>query len=235
MRHTELLALLREAEGRVPELTCRVTPASFSLNEPDLTAFPRPLDWSWPSCAETLLAWKARGIMMRLPLLWQLESPLRGACDAAGAFVFINDPGNMPLGAAAVRQANIDAVLTDPNDAIMFSQYLSDNNTPLPAFLIVHPLGEPIAAPTPALQRTRVARELHLFPGVPLFVQCVQCSNTKESLFHSVDGYEIESKGAIQTISGKDGEPVALKNYVLPLKLVQEGACSCGKTILRVQ
>lgn len=233
MSHQELLSLLREAEGRFVDSAYRIVPASFSLNDTELTGFPVDAQWRWPSCARTLRSWDAHGVMMRAPLLWQLEVPLRHACDEAEAFVFINDAGNMPLGAAAIRQARIDAVITGLEDADAFASHLREHSVPLPAFLLVASLDE-AARPLPhSLSNARVSRELHLFPGVPVFAQCATLSASAEPRFHSTDGHSVEVREG-RALCTSQGHGIALRDYELPFALVSEGACACGSETWRV-
>lgn len=105
--------------------------------------------------------------MARLPLFWQLEIPLFHACRHAGSFLFINDVGNMPLGAAAIRTAEIDTIVTDFDDAVAFSAYLAQSTCPIPQkwFIVRPPLraGKPLPS---HLAHVEVAEEVHETPGI---------------------------------------------------------------------
>lgn len=173
----------------------------------------------------------SRGILMRLPLFWQLESPLYTACRATGAPLFVNDQGNMPVGDAALRLAELDTVVTGAADATMFSSYLSEHGTPLPMWFIIHPLpSEPWDIP-PALKKNdvRVAQEVHLFPGVPLLEQCPSLADNKEPVFHASGSYAIEYSDAKTLISSIKDDLASLKRYELPVQLKEDGTCPCGK------
>lgn len=232
MKHGELLTLLREAESRVSDASWRLFPACFDGSDSTLTAYATPLSWTWRSAAETLSTWNSRGVMMRLPLFWQLESPLREACDSSGAFIFVNDPGNMPLGAAALRQAGVDTVVTDKDDAATFSAYLREQGVPLPAFLLIEPLATSVSKLPISFEGASVSRELHLFPGVSLFVQCAALSKNKETRFHAADGFTltVDTQGA--RVSGSIDALVPLHDYELPFPASTHGTCLCGKEIV---
>lgn len=233
MSRQDFLTRLKEAAPGFPALSARIVPASFELSDPDLCGYPLSADWSWPSCADTLRSWSAHGVMMRLPLLWQLEVPLRLACDAAEAFIFVNDPGNAPLGAAAILQAGVDAVITDAADAASFARTLKERNVPLPAFLIVCDAHAPLRALEEPLRGARVSREAHAFPGVPILRQCETLSASPEPRFHALDGWELRLEGGRTLVHGNASCAIPLKDYELPTAYVSEGACACGKEALR--
>jgi hypothetical protein len=170
--------------------------------------------------------------MMRLPLFWQLESPLRGACDSSGAFIFVNDLGNMPLGASALRQAGVDTVVTGREDAAAFSEYLNAQGLALPAFLLVEPVTEHVSALPPSLEGAFVSRELHLFPGVPLFIQCAALSEEKGAHFHTADACTLTVETGGARVSRGTEALVPLRDYTLPFPAHLRGTCSCGKEII---
>lgn len=147
--------------------TCRLFPSSFDPDDQNMRGVPVPLDWRWDSVERTFKAWGVRGVMMRLPLFWQLEVPLFHACQSAGAFLFTNDVGNMPLGAVATRIAEIDTVVTDFNDVCMFVPYLLERGAPLPRHWVIVRNPEHAHHPLPlALANVTVYEEVHSSPGI---------------------------------------------------------------------
>src|SRR6185369_8776282 len=111
MTLAEFHTLLATMEPTIPAMNCRVVPSSFDPDDPALLAVPRPLEAAWPSVEAALRHFGSRAVMMRLPLFWQAEPLLHAACRAAGAPIFVNEPENMPLGAAAL-QNGVDTVVT---------------------------------------------------------------------------------------------------------------------------
>lgn len=145
----------------------RFLPSSFDPDDPDMKGIPVPLDWCWDSAEHTFKAWGSRGVMMRLPLFWQMEVPLFRACRSVGAFLFANDVGNMPLGAVATRIAEIDTVVTDFEDTCMFTSYLLECNAPLPKhwFIVRNQKNAHRQLPH-ALANVAVYEETHSSPGI---------------------------------------------------------------------
>lgn len=146
---------------------CRFLPNSFDPDDPDMNGIPVPLDWRWNSVEHTFKTWGVRGVMMRLPLFWQLEVPLFHACQNAGAFLFANDIGNMPLGAVAMRIAEIDTVVTNLEDACTFVPYLLEHGAPLPRHWVIVRNQENAHHPLPsAMAKLSVYEEVHSSPGI---------------------------------------------------------------------
>ena len=144
----------------------RYVPSSFDPNDADMRAITIAADWNWPTCAQALKKSGSVGVMMRLPLFWQLEVPLFHACKEAGAFLFVCEPQNMPFGAAALRDASIDTVVTDLNDALAFAQFLAARPQPLPPnWLIIRRADQQEALPV-AFASVHVVEESHSSPGV---------------------------------------------------------------------
>ena len=143
----------------------RYFPSSFDPRDPTLKGIALPLSWRWVTIEHSLKTWGSRGVMMRLPLFWQLEVPIFDACQSVGAFLFTNDQDNMPLGAEAVRTADIDTVITDASDAAQFSAFLASKHIALPPnwFIVCKP-GE--RAPQSLQHIVRIVEELHESPGI---------------------------------------------------------------------
>ena len=108
---------------------------------------------------------------MRLPLFWQLEVPLWYACRAVSAPIFLNDPENMPVGAAAIQRGGIDTIVTEQRDAEQFAAYLQAEHAALPQkWHIVHRAKDAWRVPAELLHH-HVTHEVHLFPGFPILAQ----------------------------------------------------------------
>ncbi len=232
------LKLLERIESRIPEMNCRVMPSSFNPDDENLRAFPYHLSPRWGSCERALRESGSHGVMMRLPLFWQVESNLYHACRAANAFLFLNESENMPLGAAALRLAEIDAVVTDTKDAFAFSLYLSSNNSPLDfTWVIVHTADYgAIKIPEILLQEgAKVIQEVHIFPGVPVLEQCSPIWKDKSSFFHVSDDYILEQIGNNDAITSANDAPLPFFRYELPLRLREEKKCSCGKQTFSIK
>lgn len=234
MKASEFLELLHTVQHRIPEMNSRVMPSTFNPDDPALCAFPYHKIAGWSSCEHIVRDSGARGVMMRLPLFWQVEPNLFAACHAAGAFIFINDADNMPLGAAAVRDAHIDSIVTDAQDAYAFSKYLLEKKTGMAnTWIIVHDSHTSIAPLPHALEAShlRVAQEVHIFPGVPVLEQCTLLQKNKKASFHVSDSYEYETTKESLALTSNDASPLPLVRYELPLPLYEEGQCACGKAI----
>jgi len=172
---------------------------------------------------------------MRLPLFWQLESPLHTAAKASHATFFINEQENMPVGAEAIRTAGLDTVLTDTSDALVFATYLSEKGKLMPKnWFMVHPVFEPSWNIHAVLRgkNYRVAQEVHIFPGVPFLEQCVFLYEKKEPIFHVCDTFTVEF-GKNRTIAKSTKRDIlTLWKYELPCLLKEKETCKCGKTII---
>jgi hypothetical protein len=117
----------------------RFVPDSFDPADPTLAMVEIPIEWRWESCEKALTRFASRGVMSRLPAWWQLEPPLHAACRSAGAFLYVNDTMNMPLGSAAILRAEIDTIVTTVDDAHAFAAFLIEKGVPLPpSWFIVH-------------------------------------------------------------------------------------------------
>lgn len=231
MNRKEFLQELKTLQPRIPEMSCRVVPSSFEADDPDLLAYPLPTDWEWVTCEKTLRAWKPTGVMMRLPLFWQAESPLNQACQQVGAPLFVNDPENMPLGGAAVAGAGMDTIVTEVSDAYEFSQYLAQKHIAPPRnWLLVHRADAPEFA-IPGLLRddyTRVAQEVHLFPLFPVLSQCTHLVREKASSFHAAEGRTIDAGEHGIRVSTEEPLLVPFMQWKLQNVLKDGGLCTCG-------
>lgn len=215
------------------EIPCRVVPTSFDPDDPDLRAFPRLLSWQWSSCEDALKRFAPRVVMMRLPLFWQVEPLLHAACRSVPAPIFVNDADNMPVGEAAIRLAYVDTVVTDTADAFKFSSFLSDKKTWSKSWLIIHRPDSSWDIP-PSLGDAQVAQEVHIFPGVPLLIQCADLANVRSSaLFHGSLEFKMDILTDRIAITGSNEDPVPLTNLEIPLRLKRNGVCACGEEIVQ--
>jgi hypothetical protein len=178
----------------------RVVPDTF---DPSIAAPTTVANGEWHSLTRALIHTKATGALSRLPLFWQTESPLMSACKKAQVCVYTNDIGNRPLGAAAIREAGLDAVIIESNDALAFLPYVKESASKL-AWIVIHAgalfkIDELLAIPN-----IRIAQEIHSAPSVPWLVQCETLIDTRANLFHAIKNKE---------------------------SLVTAGTCTCGETL----
>lgn len=228
-----LIAELSAIEPRIPEMGCRVFPSSFNPKDPDLLAFPRPIHWQWASCERILRFFGAQTVMTRLPHFWQLESPIHACCRNIGAPIFINEPENLALGAAAIVSASVDAIISEASVAAPFVSFLLERDVPLPAlWLLIHKAdAREWTVPLPLTQNgITVAQEVHLFPGVPVLEQCPVLASGKKSLFHVSDEYEWEMRESETLITSVSDDLFPLHRLLLPISIHTAGECACGKT-----
>ena len=229
MTHRDLLDKIDDVQRELPETHCRVFPASFNPDDPTLRAFPVPVSREWMSLKRHLRHFRSRGVLLRLPLFWQVESPLYRTCREVDALYYANDVTNMPLGAAALRGMHLDTVLTDRSDAVALSTFLGKAGTKY-SWVIVHSLFETPWTIPDELTSASVAQEVHMFPGVPILTQCESLIEKKVPYFHVVDTYEVEITKEAILISSPPDDPVPLVRYVLP-PLSKQGSCACGKRV----
>ncbi|MSU74103.1 hypothetical protein EXS56_03105, partial [Candidatus Kaiserbacteria bacterium] len=130
---------IQAIQETLKSLRCRIIPTSFEAEDPHLAGFPVHSLWRWNTCAQALSELKPHGVMMRLPLFWQLEVPLWYACRTAHTPIFLNDPENMPVGAAALQLGGMDTVVTEQCDASTFAEYLQKENEEFPKkWIVIH-------------------------------------------------------------------------------------------------
>ena len=167
---------------------------------------------------------------MRLPLFWQLEIPLFNACKNSGSFIFVSDRGNMPLAAEAIRTARIDCVVTDTEDADAFSSFLAEKSAPKPrSWIIIHRAILP-STPLPHIAGDVGAQEVHLFPGVPILVQCNVLHSLDTALFHVHPDFTWHEES--NTVSSCADIPVPLRDYPLPFTIKRIRRCECGQDVV---
>ena len=167
---------------------------------------------------------------MRLPLFYQLEPALFRAARSAGAFIFVNDQENMPVGAMAIADGSMDVVVTTQKDSVVFSQFLTERSLQLPrAWIVLHRADQPWELPAALLSpAARVAQEVHLFPGLPVLTQCPALIDAKAPRFHAAAGMAVNPLKTGARVSGPMGDPVPLSEYQLNIPLSESGMCACG-------
>lgn len=194
-------------------------PSSFDAHDPLLRALPRENDWRWSSCERALRDFSSRGVIMRIPIFWQLGLPLYAACRSLGIPVFTNEPENIPVGALALEKGGLDCVVSENRDAAAFTEFLLEERLPFPKFaILIHRVHEPEwrVSETVRTHWGAVAEEVHAAPGVPILEQCAELIRANKSQFH---------------ISDKD-ETRSLPEYRPDFALRETALCSCGKSIL---
>jgi hypothetical protein len=223
--------LLDSIEAQLPDAPYSVVPTSFDPHDDGLRAFPRSLETRWTSAENFFLNVGARGIMMRLPLFWQMEPLLFAAGQMAGAPLFVCDQSNMPLGAAAIRTAHMDTVVTDAGDAFAFSDYLVLTGAVAPkAWLVVHAFDAHSWDTPAALVDARLAQEVHLFPGIPVLASCERAPKVGAG-FHACNDYRVDINETARLTSINDEDPLPLLNYDTEVPLAASGTCICGREI----
>ncbi len=232
----ETLAIsLKKVLTHTQSLRGRYVPSSFSPSDSSLTIFPRAESWRWDSIERTLADHEGRGLMVRLPLFWQVEIPLFSACNKQGLFIFVNDKGNMPLGAMAILRSSVAVVVTDAADANEFATFLMVNGLSFPDTWHIVQKSDSMVPLVPALTNSArtLVQEIHLIPGVPVLEQCAHIAG-KEFSFHVGAGYTWEH-GTNALVTGHIDDPLPLIRYETSLTTDEVGLCVCGKTIVRAQ
>ncbi|MCG3769290.1 MAG: hypothetical protein JW384_00412 [Nitrosomonadaceae bacterium] len=221
---------IRAIQDTLKSVPCRIIPTSFEAEDVNLVGFPlHPLS-RWDSCAQALSEFKSHGVMMRLPLFWQLEVLLWYACRTVPAPIFLNDPENMPVGAAALQLGGMDTVVTEQRDAGIFAEYVQKENEVVPKnWIIVHRADDTWSVPT-SLSDCKVAQEVHLFPGLPILSQCpalmTEISGTPR--FHIAQGNRFEPSANTFETPSKDAVP----SFTLDIpRITAGGMCVCGDLI----
>lgn len=222
---------LSDIQSTTPNVQARTFPSSFSPHNAT-PAFPRSLAWHWRSAADAIRRMSAKGVMMRLPLFLQLEAPLANAAHEAGAFIFVNDADNMPLGAAAIMQAEIGCIVTTGHDGDAFAAYLIKKDIPAPGWHLVRHFEEDNWNVPQSVAETgsRVTQEVHLFPGLPIFVQCEDLAAERRPRFHVADDLSFEGVGDGISINSSETEPFSFSGLVVP-HARNDGMCPCGKQV----
>lgn len=221
---------IRAIQNTLQSLPCRIIPTSFEAEDSHLAGFPIHSLWRWDSCVQALSELKPHGVMMRLPLFWQLEVLLWYASRAARSPIFLNDPENMPVGAAALKLGGMDTVVTEQRDASAFADYLQKENGELPPkWIVVHRADDTWNIPA-SLSDCKIAQEVHLFPGLPILSQCPALMAEISGIprFHIAKGNQYEPDAGIFETPSKDRIP----SFGLDIPAITLGeVCACGDRI----
>lgn len=233
----DLAERLRTTSGHGARIPDRLVPTSFDPNDPELSGFPRSRGWRWGGAERMLRTPGITFVLMRVPRFWQVEPYLNAACRAAHVPFFPNEPENMPVGAAALREIGAAAVVSEGQDALQFSSFLAEREQALPAtWLLVHPVDAanwdlPVFLSDDLL----VFEEVHLFPGVPVLEQCeTLAQQRRHGVFHLSDAYTWNVSEAPAYVTGSKDDPVPLEHFALPFSVhVLSEQCACGKNIVQ--
>jgi hypothetical protein len=221
-------AAIREQAHLYP----RLIPSSFDPNDDSLQALAIPRGRTWNSLALALKHCGAKIVLVRLPLFWQMLSPIHDACTEARCTLFVNEQDNMPLADAAMRTAEANMVVTDSKDAFALSLFLAEKNRHMPNWFIIHEADKEWAVPVMIDLDAKVVQEVHVFPGVPLLVQCESLSAERSPHFHAAPDMSFEMTAAGTLVSSSSALLVPLNNYQLNVLLALQGTCACGEEIL---
>lgn len=206
---------------------CRYLPSSFDPVDPELTAVRIPTSWEWTSAERALREFDAHGVMMRIPLFWQLEIPLFRACKNVEAFIFVCDQANMALGSAAIRGAQVDCVVTDRDDAERFSAYALQRGTLPSSWIVIHKLHDDWKMPT--LGNSLIAQEVHISPGIVVLEQCRYLRTARIAAFHLSPGFILHTNSEIISSDSPYSMNVRIQ---IPFPIDVSRTCECGEEII---
>jgi len=233
MTKSDLIKLISAAEGRIPDIRCGLVPTSFDPEDSALSGFPRSLSWRWNSCERALRIFSTTSVMARLPLFWQIESPLNAVCKSVGAILFMNEPENMPVGAAAIKSTEIHTVICEARNSFEFALYLSEKNIKPAAWFLIHQSDSLEWSVPLSIDSSRfVAQEVHLFPGLPILEQCALLLDDRKAEFHLSDSYLWEIGKDKTYITSIGDDPLPLVRFEIPFSLISKSQCPCGKVIV---
>ncbi len=229
--HEALLHLLQRAEKNISKSPFRLVPASFNPLDPSLTAFPRPLQSEWQSLRLYLKVLESRAVMMLLPLFWQMESATYRVCRDSGLLFFVADISNTPVNSLAIDSLTIDTIITTTQDCQAVLSYLSTKQRNIPrSWVFVHSVDAvPQHIPPEFSTGTKVAQEVHVFPGVPILEQCGSLIERRAKTFHASDSYTWVFKSDRTLITSAGDDPLPFIRYRLPFVAIEQGVCVCGK------
>jgi len=226
-----LLRLLQQAEHNFKNVRCGLVPTSFDPKDPLLTAFPRPLQWKWPTLRRYLTTLESASVIMLLPEFWQMQSCVYRECHSVGAMLFIADVANTPIAAAATESLTIDTAITNTQDCRELLDYLSEKEMVVPhSWIFVHDANKPIPHISEKLmEHCRIVQEVHIFPCVPIFEQCDSLIQRHSNRFHTSEAYIWEFKADRTLITSAGEDPLPLLRFRLPFIAIETDACPCGK------
>ena len=233
MTRASLTESLKKAANVVHDAHGRYVSTVFDQESDDVGVYPRAEQAAWDSAVDVLARYSGAGVMMRAPLFWQLEIPLFEACRKSGTFIFVNDRGNMPLGAAAIKRGSMQVVVTDADDANAFAQHLLLHGDPFPkSWLVIQKSGRlvPISSALTG-SGSQVHEEIHAIPGLPIFVQCAGIIGSGS--YHTVPEFAYEF-GHTTYVTGPERDPLPLVRFDAECTAKEVSVCACGKTTYMV-
>lgn len=196
----------------------------------DMHLLPRGA-WHWQSLTAALVETKTRALMSMLPPLWQAEPATFDAARAARVPLFVLDENNFAVAARAIDTAGIDALLARPSTVAAFLHDLAEHGDRAPSTLVVACSPDENAQSLSCPASTRVFLELHIFPGMPLFVQCQNLSDGVDRRFHLADDFTIAQSGADFLVSVKDHTLLPVYRFAPGFSVERTGSCACGKDV----
>jgi hypothetical protein len=224
----QYVAHLRAIGRQFPSLDFHLSPAGFE-GDTRGAFFPHSRETTWHSGQEILKASRSTVVINRLPPFWQMEIAVHRAVRDAGAVPFLNAPSNTAVGAAAVSALEADTVITSAKHSRAFSRALQAREQKVSTWVVIHEMSA--AGPWESdslIEGARIiANESHIFPGVPLFVQCIDLARELSLAFHVADGFSL----ANSRVSSDARFPFPFFNLALPFSAMEKGACVCGKQL----
>jgi hypothetical protein len=141
----------------------------------------------------------------------------------------------MPVGAAAVVSAGVNAVIGEASETFSFTSFLLERDVQLPAlWLLIHKADMRewnIPAPL-GREGTHVAQEVHVFPGAPVLEQCPVLAHEKLPVFHTSPAYQWDIRENATYITSIGNDPFPLYRYLFPAILRTAGTCPCGRVLV---
>lgn len=217
--------------GDAPE--CRLVPAFFETDDRDLIVVPRPYHYVWDSCLRLITEVASRGVLNRLPLVWQMHSTVHLACRSVGVPVLINEQDNVPVGAVSLAYGGIDTIVSETRGSDLFASYVLQKNLPHPrGWLLVHRYSDVWEIPPECAKlNTVIFQEVHLFPSAPILWQCIELAKGEQE-YHLSAAYawRLDQKTSLSSLRG---DPLHLVDVRLPFVLRVQRTCRCGESVVR--
>jgi len=228
--------MLKKVQEKIPDrINFRIFPTSFSPEGYEGGGFFRAGDWRWDTLEEHLKSSGALGVLVRLPLFWQVEPLIYYACKNAGSFLFLNDASNMPVGRVAIKNASFNTIVTTSDDALEFSKHIQEHNcNDFLNWIVVHPINDiDINRMKISYANTSyIAHEVHLFPGIPLFVQCSHLARGKSHHFHVASEFSLDTLEGSISLTGNESDAVPLYKVSINVSATREKKkCPCGREV----
>jgi len=137
----------------------------------------------------------------------------------------------MPVGAAAIRFADVNTVILEADDSFAFSAHLVEKGVSIPPYwVVIHRADGAWETPRTLQSASSVAQEVHLFPGVPILWQCEELMRVMLPQFHLSDEYNWKVESETYITSARE-DPLPFTLLRMPFSLRKEKICSCGKDI----